>query len=119
MRRFERLACEIKDIEYNESNGCTELYRELHYCVGDFLYIAIGYVLGIFGKSEIDVRYMVVLCVLGSMVFFLITKHLVGFYYNKHRAKLELKNDDLRRLKIEPTMESISDEDWKKLWEDS
>jgi hypothetical protein len=108
-----------KEIIYNKE-AFLEEYRNAYLNKCSFIYIAVGYVLGIFGELKPECKlvafFMVVL--LSMLIMFLSifgSKFLVKIFIKKSG---DITDDELKKLGIEPDLESISNENIDSLFTD-
>ena len=94
-----------------------ETFKEVYLGKFAFLYIAIGYFVGVFGSINSDCKTIVAVVIIVLTIVLMALSHLaVGLIlkFNKD-VNRELSNEELIFLGIEPDMENISNEEIRKI----
>lgn len=101
-----------KEIHYNHNNF-KETYRTAYLSKWAFVFISLGYFLGVFGSIEWKYKIVVgIIIILFTIIIMCVTYWGVD-YVVKHsdKVKKEITNEELEQLGIEPDIENASDED--------
>lgn len=103
------------ELSYNE-NEFVNTFREGYLNKFAIAYIAIGYFAGVFGEIGQNNRILVSFCVVTfTALLLMLTCHLVERVLKKSTVvNARITNEELEQAGIEPDMESISEEEMKK-----
>ena len=105
------------EISYDET-ALKDTFKEAYLSKLAFLFIAIGYVLGVFKSPDSDCRMWLALIIIFVSIFIIATSYLVVNAITKFSKKVnrKLPNQELLALGIEPDIENISNEEIDKLF---
>ena len=100
------------EISYN-ADVFIDTYRQAYLSKAAFLYIAMGYLLGVFGTTEGCSKLLLVIGIVLLTAFFMVIAYKVVEMILKRSKDVNtaITNEDLERLKIKPTMTNISNAD--------
>lgn len=107
------------EITYDEK-VFKDTYKEAYLSKCAFLYIAMGYFMGIFATIDSEKKVLVAIGVVVLTIAFLALAYLVVFLilqYNKEVNK-KITNEELKTFGIEPHIENISNDQIKKQIDD-
>lgn len=106
-------------ILYNKSAFC-EMCKNIYLNKCAFVYIFVGYVVGIFGEIGDRKKITALVCIVITSIIILVLSHFAVNVICKYSKKVneEITNDELLDLGIEPDSENISikeiEDGWKK-----
>ena len=96
-------------ISYDEQ-AFVEVYKNIYRNISAFIYISVGYLVGIWGDFDNEYAPLVTLCVIGFTIVLLIATHFILEGICKHRKPVNtlINNDELEASGSKPTRETIS-----------
>lgn len=105
-------------IFYNKT-ALQETFKEAYLSKFAFLYIAVGYFMGVFGVLNNDYLMLIALAIVVLTILLVALSHLAVFLILKFSKKVnrELSNEELSYLGIEPDIENISNEDIQRIFD--
>lgn len=101
-----------KEINY-DSKVLITLYQQAYLSKIAFIYIVIGYTLGVFGNVDTCSKILLVVLIISfSMLLILVSYKIVGMII-KHSKNINtpITNKDLEKLGIKPDIETVSDDE--------
>lgn len=108
------------EISYDEE-VFKDTYKEAYLSKFAFLYIAMGYFMGIFAIIDVESKVMIAVGVVILTIAFIVLAYLVVRLILKYNKKITCKitNEELEELGIEPDIENISNDEIEKMWNEA
>ena len=101
-----------KEITY-DSKALITLYQQAYLSKIAFVYIIIGYTLGVFGDMDACSRILLVVLIVSFSMLLILVSHKIVQMIIKHSKNINtpITNADLERLGIKPNIETASDDE--------
>lgn len=101
-----------KEIDYN-SDVLIALYQQAYLSKIAFMYIVVGYTLGVFGDIGTYSKMLLAGLIVSFSAIFILISYKIVERIIKHSKQVNTKitNEDLERLGIEPDIETISNDE--------
>lgn len=117
IRRFVGRGTLYRDNNTNEisydKNALKDTFKDAYLSKLAFLYIAVGYFMGVFGSVNGYCKMITAITIIIATALLILLSHLAVYFILKFSKKVnrELSNEELTALGIEPDIENISNEE--------
>ncbi len=96
------------------------IFKQSYLANFSFLYIIVGYILGIFGNTEGFNNWLILIFVVIVTIILIGLAYFIVMQIIKHSKNInrEITNEELEKLDLEPNMESLSDKELEDIFND-
>lgn len=109
---------ENEELEYDEGE-LKSTFRTAYLSKFSFGYIALGYILGIFGDINDSILYTIIGIILGTIVLMVIAYWITSIILKHSKnANQELTKEELANYGLEPNMTAISEKEIQEIWDE-
>ena len=108
-----------KELEYDEKEF-VNTFKNAYLNKFSFCYIALGYILGIFGEVKKIDKYVIALFIIITTIIIIVITYVIVSIIAKQSKKINKKitPEELKKMNLEPNLSTISKEEIDKLFND-